>query len=262
MNDVCVFTTTHGKDRLELFSWKNKDENLKWFSKQFHTIIQFHNSPKSYVNSVLETCPIYDTVLEYNDMNYPKALLLSLSHIKEQGFKKFIFLMDDFFSSNRNRKYYELLADFIKNEDFDHINFEYTMPYKTKFSVRELSDELFLCNNTNYDLKHTYSHIPEFYFLDDTPYACSVDFMKTIYNEEYFNQENIWNGEAYKNKTFSKLPPIPRNCFNIQLFRNTNIIGANNWNEANERNWLDRTFNHNEQIKCVNDPWIRPGEEE
>lgn len=245
MNDVCVFTQTYGNDRGEIFDWKLKDENFNWFIQQFHSILSFHNTSDEFIENVISRYPIWDEIVTIRGVNYTESFRKIIEYVKESNFTKFIFLQDDCFSANRDKKYYESLVDYIKNEKFDMLNLSYTLDDDGKFKTKQLNENFSVFENTNHDLVN--SNGEAFYYFDDSAFCASVDFLDNIYDENYFQIKDIWHAEVYLHRKFKDIV-IPRNCLNVEMFRNSNFIGPNSWNRENELKWLENSLILNEQV--------------
>jgi hypothetical protein len=234
---ICVFTQTYGNNRSELFDWKIRDSNLNFFIQQFdHSILSFHNSSENYRKEILKKYDIYKEVMIFDNISYPKCLQNIINFVKDNKFKKFIFLQDDVFTIQKNKKYYEELVEFIKNNDFDMLNLEIWGDAKI-FPILQEKENFTVFSTNNHDLKKIN---PNCWYFDDGTYAANVNFLDEIYDDEYFSETNIWSAEHRLNhKMRSK--QIPRYVLDKESFTRCNILGPNS-NRKPSLDWLNSRF--------------------
>ena len=90
-----------------------------------------------------------------------------------------------------------------------------------------------------FDLRHCVQSLKGIAFLHrrriataaHSPYLCTFDLVKQIYDMIYFTCNDIWNAEAYLNKRF-KSERMSRNMPSRHLFQNYNMIGRNRGQSA------------------------------
>jgi hypothetical protein len=160
-----------------------------------------------------------------------------INAIKDNGYNKILFMQDDCFSIQRDFEYYEKLAHYINNSEYQMINL--TMESNENISGgNNIFEDTELYKTTNFDLVK--GEICEWYF-DDGPYVADIDLAISIYDSHYMQFNNVWDGEKYLNRKMSLLE-IPRNILNKRSFKNVNFIGPNDWNKENELKWLNENF--------------------
>lgn len=234
---ICLFTQTYGNERSELFDWKLKDENLNFFIQQFdHSVLSFHNSSKEFREKTIERYNVYKQNIAFNDISYPECFRRIYEFLKQYNFKKLIFLQDDVFSVQKDKKYYEELANYIKESDHKMINLEF-YPKDIKFPILEEKENFKVYNTNNHDLIKI---DPNYYYFDDGTYAANVDFLGEIYDSIYFRMPDIWHAEIYThNKMGSKI--IQRLILDKPSFRRCNLLGRNN-DRQNVLKWMQQRF--------------------
>lgn len=237
---ICLFTQTYGDARSELFDWKIKDSNLNFFIQQFdHSILSFHNSSENFRKSILQKYPIYKENMVFDGISYPECLKRIITFVKNNNFTKFIFLQDDVFSVQKDIEHYKALADYIKNASYDMINLE-VEGNETIFPVFEKTEDFSVFSTNNHDLKKI---DPNCWNFDDATYATSVKFLDEIYDNEYFNHQNIWIAEHFLNMKM-RFKTIPRYILSKTSFMRCNLLGPNN-NRNHTLSWLKDRFENN-----------------
>ena len=118
----------------------------------------------------------------------------------------------------------------IKNNDFQMLNLSYTTSEKSPRETIQLNEYLKIYKTTNFDLV---KEEPSKWFFDDSAYVADLDFIKTIYDDEYFAKQTIWEAECYLQDKMKEIE-IPRFTLNIKMFKNYNFIGQNTWNADKE----------------------------
>jgi|MDSW01.2.fsa_nt_gb hypothetical protein len=237
-NKVCVWTQTYSDRRSEIFNWREKDEYLKYFVSLFDgSFLSFHNSSALYTKNIIENYKAYKSIFSIDDVTYQQSLHYIVNLIKDNGYNKILFMQDDCFSIQRDFQYYKDLADYINNQDYEMINLTMESNENIK-NGKEIFEGTTLYNTTNINLVE--AGLCAWYF-DDGPYVADIDLAISIYDSNYMQFNNIWDGEKYLNRKMSLLE-IPRNVLNKRSFRNVNFIGPNDWNKENELRWLNKNF--------------------
>jgi hypothetical protein len=172
------------------------------------------------------------TILTYNDMTYPRSLLLTLIKCRNDGVKYLFFLQDDVFSLVDDVVMDELLH-FVRNTEFDMLNIDVN-DVNTSAPVIYSAEKLKIYNTTSVDFVNS-----KMWAFDDGPYVARVDFLiKTLYDSTYFLMNDIWTAEVYLNRKIHGRP-IQRLSTNLNIFRRFNIVGRNLDREFN-LDWLNR----------------------
>ena len=236
---ICAFTQTYSSDRQELFDYHDKAEvDIRFRNKLDGNYYAFHNSNETYKTRMCAR-PYFRsiermTILTYNDMTYPRSLLLTLIKCRNDGVKYLFFLQDDVFSLVDDKVMDELLY-FVRNTEFDMLNIDVN-DVNTSAPVIYSAEKLKIYNTTSVDFVNS-----KMWAFDDGPYVARVDFLiKTLYDSTYFSMNDIWTAEVYLNRKIHGRP-IQRLSTNLNIFRRFNIVGRNLDREFN-LDWLNRIF--------------------
>jgi hypothetical protein len=225
MRKICSFTQTYSDERAELFEYRDKDLSDISFRNQFDsTFYAFHNSSEPYIAQLLggryfEQIKNLETI-RYQEISYPESFRRSLELIAKNNYDYVIFLQDDCLTL---QDIDQELIDFIKHEDFDMLNLE-TTPRDLNVS----REPIYADNNfTVTDTKSSDFANRNLYAFDDGAYAARVSFLlDVLYDDNYYKQANVWNGEVYLEHKIRR-SPIQRLTTNKNYYRRYNILGRN-----------------------------------
>jgi len=238
---IVVITQTYGAGRKELYDIRSKDEMLKYFISSFdHDIYSFHNSDIETIN-YYKSCNFNREYLEFNGVSYTETIKLMITHLKNIGCTKLIFLQDDVFSYNQDIKDIDILINEIKNNKITMLNIEMCL---TDFnnSVRDnliLSKsidgiEIWKAFTSNFVQNGNYS-------FDDGPFVIDFELINVIFDQNFFKIGDVWAAENYNNDKFKNID-FPRYITNKIFFKRYNIVGRNNWDRNNELERLKKNF--------------------
>lgn len=243
---IVVLTQTYGDDRKELYNIKSKDNLLQYFISQFdHDIYSFHNCSK-------ETIEYYKSLnsnkeyIEFSNMPYTHTIYHLIDKLKKIGCRKLIFLQDDVFTWNQSKEDIDILVDKIKNnENIPLLNMEMTFD---EFKD-DLKNDIKIIDNNNH-VKFYKAFTQTFaknggYSFDDAPFVLNMDYIDVIFDNQFFQIGDVWNGELYNNEKF-KVINFPRYLTNKRFFKRYNILGRNSWNRQQELIDLNKNFLKNE----------------
>jgi hypothetical protein len=268
MNKIAVFTQTYENDRQEIFDYKVKDKNFIAFIKNFDSFLSFHNCSDDTINSLKEKQLGYNNYLIYNNINYAETLNITLNKFLDEGYNKFLFLQDDCFSVQKNYNFYDNLKIFLENENYDMISLcdVYSQNllkdyYECEKYISGSSQDETIVDNIpdkyffkSYDLLKIYktnsselamSILDNYPPYNDGPFCADIEFFKNILGTNFINQNSVWNLENYLLEKVKHNPIVKYSC-NALLFRNSNIIGRNDWNRQWELMWLNERFIEND----------------
>lgn len=212
------FTQTYGTDRQIIYKLKEYDENDIYFRKKLDkNFYAFHGTPDNLYRDISERKFIKDVGFEFlkypSSEPYPKTYLKTLLTLKEKGITYILFLQDDVFSNpSLTKQHFDDLFHIIKNEKFDIINLESNPKSLYTSSVLE---DILICQKG--DLK-LYKTTTEKTLWGDYPFIANIDYLiNNVYDEEYFDDKDIWRAEynlSYRIKNKKILPMFTLNkCF-------------------------------------------------
>lgn len=247
MNKICTWSQTYGNDREELFEWRKKDLNLLNFINKFDTsILSFHNSSVAFKKKIIKN-NFYKEYMSWDNISYPISLLNSLNCLKSAGYTKILFLQDDVFTTQKDKNYYDVLFDYIKNNNFNMINLEDPFKEIDDLSLnKKIKDNaIFLKNNIIFKttIQDKLKIHKGYYSFDDGAYCADIDYLlKYIYDDNYFNMPNIWLAENYLQKKHNSTN-YDRYILNTSLFCRVAIVGKTIHKEHG-MNFLTERFNN------------------
>ena len=240
MKKICSFTQTYSDQRAELFEYHNKDLSDISFRNQFDsTFYAFHNSSESYTDTLLSNSYFKQLnnveVLKYKDISYPESFRRSLYKIHESKYDYVIFLQDDCLTL---QDIDQELIKFIKNVDFDMLNLE-----TTPLDLNVSRESIYVDNNfTVADTKSSDFANRNLYAFDDGAYVAKVSFLlDVLYDDNYYNQANVWTGEVYLEHKIRR-SPIQRLTTNKNYYRRYNILGRNDHDRSKHLVTLKERF--------------------
>lgn len=243
MKKICVITQTYSDNRIELFNYHNLDENDNYFRNKFDgNIYTFHNLSDEYYETLIKMDYFKNlnnlSLIRYNNISYPQTFKKTLSTLIKQGYEYVIFLQDDVFTITKDKIIYDEIYDFIQDNDFDMLNLE------TKYSTLNTEKEI-LHKNSNIFVYNTDSddYVKKGWFsFDDGPYVAKIEYIyDNIYDDNYFNHQDIWSAENYLNNKI-KNTIVQRLTFNKPIYKRFNLFGPNNWNYENDKKILENNF--------------------
>jgi hypothetical protein len=241
---LASLTFTYGDKRSELYNFKNKDSGDRYFrNKLDYNLFVFHNSPDSFIEKTKSTF-FSNFNLTYAKItgSYPSALKKALLLLKEKGVTKVVFLQDDVFCLQKEKKTIDNLIELLRITELPHLNLEYCY---NNFAdkLQNVSPTLnvnglkIFKTDTNFFKTAT----PTSWSFDDSAYYSSLNFMLDhIYDSKYFTYPDIWSAEWYLKAKFNQIN-MPRPITDIKFFRRVNLLGPNNNREA-ELNFLNKEF--------------------
>ena len=244
---ICSFTQTYSNNRNELFYYHNKDKTDIYFrNKLDKNYYAFHNSPQAYKEMIMKNNYFNEIknldVIIYDNISYTKSFYKTLIKIKEEGFKYILFLQDDAFCLT-NKEFVDELLDFLKKNSFNMINIEYSNINNNK-NIIYSNKNLKIYNTTSDDFKNKKNEHKNIYMwaLDDSPYIANIDFLlQSVYDDIYFNKNDIWNAELYIKEKINK-NQIERLTTNISYYERIGLVGPNKGPVNIHREKLNNTF--------------------
>jgi hypothetical protein len=243
MKKICVITQTYSDNRIDLFKYHNLDENDNYFRNKFHgNIYTFHNLSDEYYETLIKMDYFKNlnnlSLIRYNDISYPQTFKKTLSTLIKEGYEYIIFLQDDVFTITKDKIIYDEIYDFIQNNDFDMLNLETEfLSLNTDKEIIHQNENIIIYNTDSND----YTQRGWFSF-DDGPYVGNIEYIyDNIYDDYYFNNDNIWSAEIYLNNKI-KDKKIQRLTINEPIYKRFNLIGPNNWDYENDKKSLEKYF--------------------
>jgi len=232
-------TFTYGDKRLELVEYKSKDLSDKHFRNLLDlNLYLFHNSPNEYIDNVKNSKLLDGFNFTFGTISgdYPAALKLALTKLKEKGVRKLFFIQDDAFSCLKDLSLYNELVDFAKTTSLPYFCIEH-------FDGSGNPTTLVNANGFNVlDINTSWFEEKGWWPWDDASYCADIDYaLETIHDDQYFSYPDIWSAEFYLKHKFTKTNSQRPIC-DKQFFRRTNIVGANSWNRENELKHLADYF--------------------
>jgi hypothetical protein len=222
------FTQTYGTGRDELFDIHFRDKKLIELKNLFDkNIYSFHNCEKSTIDKFKDLNK-NDTIknviiLIFDDENYTQTVRKWAQYIKDLGCTHFFFSQDDTFSAmgNKNIDWIEFI-DYVKEHNKDFLISLYND--KEKLDIKGPYDYRKTFNILKSTTKDFYESSKTPWPMDDTPYMCTIDLIDELYDEEYFNKNNIWDAEIHLREKYGE-KHIDRYITDKKLFQNYNLYG-------------------------------------
>jgi hypothetical protein len=242
---ICSFTQTYANNRNELFEYHNKDMvDIYFRNKMDKNYYAFHNSSDDYYNNMIKND--YFTkmnnveFIRYNNISYTKTLQLTLQRCKKDGFQYIVFLQDDVFSLV-NENIINNLIKFTKTNSFDMLNLEVSNVNLNSEKNIYSNDSIIIHDTTSDDFKKS-----GLWAFDDGPYVANIDFLlNNIYDDIYYNKNDIWSAEGYINNKIQNRK-IQRLVTNYNIFKRIGIVGPNAHSRPSELIFLNNRFMKNE----------------
>lgn len=228
------FTQSYGDDRRDLLRVYERDQRLIDFKNQFDiNIYSFHNSSKETVDFFKLKNRVDNVVLfEFNNVNYTQSFKKTLEILEDWKCTHLFFSQDDTFSDDNDGLDIPSFMDFFRSQK-ENFMACLSIPFdRVKKGIRKpktlgkFGDNILYENNS---LRYQKSGING---MTDDPYVATFDVVKRLYNSEYFSYPDVWHAEGSLGRRFNK-EKIPRHLFNKSLFKNYNVIGANDWDSEN-----------------------------
>lgn len=272
MKKICIFTQTYSNNRKILYNYHDLDDQDIIFRNNFDNLYAFHNCSKQYIDEIKNTNYLKNIknikYIEYNDTEeeiktkiyfsntYTKTFKKTLKLISVLGYDYIAFIQDDCFTELHPNL--DKLIKFIKEEDFMMLNLENILNIDKKILYQNqdfiIYDTSSIDFSNSIDTSHTFNPRTDkpYWCFDDGPYIANLEYVKKhIYDDNYFNSNDMSDGEYYlMNKIYHI--PIQRLTMNNFLYRRRNIIGQNTENKENEEKYLNDRFYINTRIKCIN----------
>lgn len=225
------FFQTYG-DRLPLLNARKEDTHFQNFIKNFDlNIISLHN-PTENVKQFVKTNKILNKsiMFVFNGNKYCDCICHLIKFLKQKPLNKFFFYQDDTFSKEVNEKNIKDLINIVFNTTYEMINLSYKINYlvdekknwsKENKNILYKGDWFNLYDTNTFDFKDS-----GLWAFDDSCFVCSSQMLDVIFDENYFQNPDIWCGENYLNNKF-KNNKINRYITDISFFSNYNILGPN-----------------------------------
>ena len=229
---VVSFTQTYGTGRDELLDIYSRDKRLIELKNLCDkNIYSFHNCEQSAIDKFKELNAIKNTlILEHDDIPYSETIRYLKEYLKEIGCTHFFFSQDDTFSAGENKDvdWLELILYIKRQEE----NFMLSLYHKNSILDLEKPDvvknSFEVYESTTLDFFNS-DKTP--WPFDDSPYICTVDMLDEIYDDEYFDQPDIWVAEEFLREKYKK-KEINRFVTNKKMFQNYNLYGKTTYMEV------------------------------
>jgi len=238
------FTQTYGNDRKQLLEIYFRDKKLHEIKNLCDlNLYSFHNTSDEIVKYFIDNNPVKNTeILRFNGVSYSECIRNMMRLLEESKCTHFFWSQDDTFSGDNDDINFNELIDYAKTYDNNFmLSFcaGYYMSQRYEKSQLKLLKSL---NNFNIFENYTTDYVVVCN-MDDSPYLCTMDLVRNIYDDEYFKYHDIWSAEGYLTRKF-QINKMPRHMSGRHLFQNYNMIGRNTWsrdiaiNELRKKNLI------------------------
>lgn len=211
---ICSFTQTYSNHRLDLLELQAKDKNLVKFKNLLDlNIFSFHDSSKETIKKFKSFNTVKNSIIfEFNDIPYTHCIRNLLNFLDEKQAKYLFFIQDDALS----------LCDY----DYENLlkNLSPNMFISLGFRRKEFDMDP-IEKNGIFNKYSTFDFIKSGYLsFDDSPYLSDIQIVKLLYDDGYFEKNNVWTAEMYMASKWDNQYQ-EKYVLDKRLFKNINTKG-------------------------------------